>query len=199
MELNFNFSSYSAYPPQGNATPDAVLYAQANRLFWRSYLLVQLRGVWAWIRRRPSRLPSLEEQHPRLTGACFAGSQEVPLSAIRGTENRAGDFDAAFHPLRLDLRQRWVQVALAYLQGRGLPSVELIRLGDACYVRDGHHRVSVARACQHLTIAASLTNWQAKEGSPRSFVEFCPCLPASAARHLSRPPGLNARAAHDAG
>ena len=194
MELNFNFSSYSAYPPQGNASQDAVLYSQANRLFWHSYLWGQLRRLWAWICRRPSRLPSLDGKGSRLTSACYAGCQEVPLSAIRGTENRTGDFDAAFHPLRPELRQRWVHVALAFLQGRGLPPVELVRLGDDCFVRDGHHRVSVARACQQLTIDASVTNWKVK-AEPQPCTAACqPGFPSSPVRRLSRPPGVNARA-----
>jgi hypothetical protein len=173
---------YSAYPPQGNATPEAMLYAHANRLFWRSYLLGQLRRVWCWICRRPSRLQSLESQRARLTNACFTGSQEVPLSAIRGSESRAGDYDTVFHPLQPTLRPRWVQVAAAYLQGRGLPPVELIRVGKAYFVRDGHHRVSAARACQHISISASVTNWQVKEQPRRCAAEGAPGINARAAR-----------------
>ena len=85
----------------------------------------------------------------------------MPLSAIRGSENRVTDFDAHFHPLRYGLRPRWVQVALAILQGRGLPAIELIRAGDCYYVRDGHHRVSVAQACQHGAIEVRVTTWLA--------------------------------------
>ena len=199
MELNFNFSSYSAYPPQGNASPDAVLYSQANQLFWHFYLLGQLRRLWAWICRRSSRLPCLDEQQLRSTSACSAGCQEVPLSAIRGSENRASDFDAAFHPLRPELRQRWVQVALAILQGRSLPPVELIRLGGICYVRDGHHRVSVARALQQLTIDADVTSWKVKAELTSCPAMRNPGLPAPAVGNLSRPPGVNARATQDAG
>jgi hypothetical protein len=141
--------------------------------------------MWCWICRHPSRLQSLESQRTRLTNACFAGSQDVPLSAIRGSESRAGDYDAAFHPLHTTLRQRWVQVAAAYLLDRGLPPVALIRVGKAYFVRDGHHRVSAARACQLISISASVTNWKVKEEARRCAAEGAP--------------GINARAAHSAG
>ena len=161
MELSFNFYNFSQDPPRGNSGQEGVLVQRANQMFQQAYLRGQLSRVWAWLRRRPCRLQSLEQQRSRAADACYSGRQEVPLSAIRGSENRAADFDAHFHPLRYGLRPRWVQVALAVLQGRGLPAIELIRAGDCYYVRDGHHRVSVARACQHGAIEARVTTWLA--------------------------------------
>ncbi len=88
-----------------------------------------------------------------------AGRQEVPLDNIRGTEGRLNDFDDCFHPLDERTRQRWLSIARAQEQGFDLPPVDLIQVGDVYFVRDGHHRISVARAFGRTTITADVTVW----------------------------------------
>jgi hypothetical protein len=73
------------------------------------------------------------------------GSQEIPLDAIVGSVGRYRDFDAAFLPRQSQTRQRWLSVDRAYHQDISLPPVELYRLGATYFVKDGNHRVSVAR------------------------------------------------------
>jgi hypothetical protein len=75
-----------------------------------------------------------------------AGSRTVAINRINGSEGRTGDFDRDFNPLHTRTRDRWMSIAIARSQGNTLPSVELIQLGDGYFVRDGHHRISVARA-----------------------------------------------------
>jgi hypothetical protein len=75
-----------------------------------------------------------------------AGTRTVPISLIKGSEGRSRDFDCDFNPLHSRTRDRWISVALARSQGDSLSLVELIQLGDDYFVRDGHHRISVARA-----------------------------------------------------
>jgi hypothetical protein len=70
----------------------------------------------------------------------------VPVRQIAGSEDRTGDFDADFHPLQWNSRDRWMSVFVAWRRGASLPPVDLMRVGDMYYVRDGHHRISVARA-----------------------------------------------------
>ncbi len=74
-----------------------------------------------------------------------AGMQTVSISQIRGTEGRGHDFDRVFHPLNEETRHRWLSIYRAHMDGVSLPAVELIRVGQEYYVRDGHHRISVAR------------------------------------------------------
>lgn len=78
----------------------------------------------------------------------YAGTQAVAVQEIRGTMERQHDFDAAFRPLTAACKLRWQRVASAMMQGQTLPPVELVRVGDSgsYFVKDGHHRVSVARA-----------------------------------------------------
>ena len=58
------------------------------------------------------------------------------------------------------MHQRWQSVANALDEGVPLPPVQLIQVGAAYYVRDGHHRVSVNRALGQEVIEADVTVWQ---------------------------------------
>lgn len=88
------------------------------------------------------------------------GTQVVPIAQIRGSEGRSGDFDREFNPLQDRSRERWLSVAVARQQGKALPPVELIQIGEVYFVRDGHHRISVARALGQQTIEARVLVWQ---------------------------------------
>jgi hypothetical protein len=90
----------------------------------------------------------------------YEGLQSVPLHQIQGSEGRAQEFTRDFRPLRRHTSERWLRVARAAAQDYGLPPVSLIRFGDIYYVRDGHHRVSVARARGQLVIEAQVTVWE---------------------------------------
>jgi hypothetical protein len=75
-----------------------------------------------------------------------AGLQIVPLDAIVGTVDRAADFDRGFRPTSPRLRSRWERIAAAQRRGESLPPIALYKVGDLYFVRDGHHRVSVAKS-----------------------------------------------------
>ncbi|MGH3317454.1 MAG: hypothetical protein ACRDO0_15040 [Nocardioidaceae bacterium] len=81
---------------------------------------------------------------------------EVPVAEIVGTESetRALDFAADFRLRNRALDERWHRVACAVLSGSPLPPVDLVLVGEMYFVRDGHHRVSVARALGHGVIRA---------------------------------------------
>jgi hypothetical protein len=81
----------------------------------------------------------------RAQGRHTLGSHEVPLHAIVGSVGRYRDFDAVFLPRRSQTRQRWLSIDRAYHEDVSLPPVELYRLGATYFVKDGNHRVSVAR------------------------------------------------------
>jgi hypothetical protein len=83
------------------------------------------------------------------------GVTEIPLEAIAGTTepNRAAQFDEQFRPRPLT-RSRWQRVWLAVAHDVALPPISVVRIGDAYAIRDGHHRVSVAKARGALTIPA---------------------------------------------
>ena len=73
------------------------------------------------------------------------GIRVVDLEKIVGSVGRSRDFDRCFTPLRASVGERWKRVDLAFYRGVELPPVSLYKLGDAYFVEDGNHRVSVAR------------------------------------------------------
>jgi len=102
----------------------------------------------------------------QLQGSSYSGIQVVPVSSIIGSEGRAADFDIDFHPLGEEARERWVSLAIAYLSHLPLPPVQLIRVGEAYFVRDGHHRISVSRAFGQIAMDAEVITWQASPPFP---------------------------------
>ena len=76
----------------------------------------------------------------------YRGLQTVPLDKIVGSVGRYLDFTGAFLPVSQDMGERWRRVATLYLDstGSGAPPVELYKVGDSYFVKDGNHRVSVA-------------------------------------------------------
>lgn len=86
-----------------------------------------------------------------------AGVTVVSLDAIVGSVGRGRDFDRRFRPTSGRSRGRWEQIAAAARRGEALPPVDLVRVGELHFVRDGHHRVSVARALGREDIDAYVT------------------------------------------
>jgi hypothetical protein len=85
------------------------------------------------------------------------GVQTIPLDSIVGTVDRGSQtFDRAFRPATGDLRARWQRIASARRRGVPLPPIDVYRVGELHFVRDGHHRVSVARAQGDTTIDAQV-------------------------------------------
>jgi hypothetical protein len=95
----------------------------------------------------------------KVDARCYAGLRTVPIEQIRGSEGRSEDFDRDFHPLQDHCISRWLRVAAARDQDKVLPPVVLVQAGDVYFVRDGHHRISVARALGQLHIEAEVTVW----------------------------------------
>jgi hypothetical protein len=92
------------------------------------------------------------------------GLQRVPLDSIVGTVDRTKDFDRAFRPTSPRLRARWQRIAEAQRRGESFPPVSLYRIGELHFVRDGHHRVSVARSLGREDIDAYVTEVHTEVG-----------------------------------
>jgi hypothetical protein len=99
----------------------------------------------------------------------FAGTAVVPLDAIVGTVDRGRDFDRSFRPTTGRVRSRWEHIAAAMRRGEAMPPVDLVRIGQIYFVRDGHHRVSVARALGHADIDALVTEVVTRVGAERAI------------------------------
>jgi hypothetical protein len=75
------------------------------------------------------------------------GTVSIPVASIVGTVDRhkAATFDSSFRPPDFS-RGRWTLMYRAARRGAQLPPISVYRVGERHFVRDGHHRVSVARA-----------------------------------------------------
>jgi hypothetical protein len=90
----------------------------------------------------------------RLRSLVDRGVQEVPLAKTVGTLGREREFTRAFLPREESLRKRWEDVKSLAEGPEGFPPVELYKVGEAYFVVDGHHRVSVQRSLGASTIEA---------------------------------------------
>jgi hypothetical protein len=90
----------------------------------------------------------------RLEGQSYRGLKDIPIDDIRGSVGRPNDFDASFLPVKPQMRERWEQLDAAMRGGEAVPPIEVYQLGDVYFVKDGHHRVSVARHLGWKTIPA---------------------------------------------
>jgi hypothetical protein len=143
-------------------------YNTALSRFKSSILQGKISRLKSRIMHCPSWLYDLNDLKPDLSlrGSFYAGIQVVPICSIIGSEGKTSDFDMGFHPIKEAARERWVGMAMAYLSRLPLPPVQLIQVGDAYFVRDGHHRISVSRAFGQTNMDAEVITWQATPPFP---------------------------------
>jgi hypothetical protein len=110
----------------------------------------------------------------RAEGQHYAGARAVPLAAIVGSIGRYRDFDSAFLPRQSQTRGRWLNIDRAHYEELTLPPVELYGLGETYFVKDGNHRVSVARERGQLFVDANVIEIEAPVpiGSLRQLEEW---------------------------
>lgn len=138
---------------------------QSCTLFKRMMLQGKLRRFINHFTRKSSLLVSLSSEiQPEDTHSIFEyGLQAVPLCKIIGSENRCHDFDNQFAPRSFHLLERWIRLSDLFFMDEIIPPVELIQVGDFYFVRDGHHRISVAKALGKEYIDACVKIIQLKE------------------------------------
>ena len=97
------------------------------------------------------------------------GLQTIPLDSIVGSVGRTREFDRSFRPTSSRVRPRWERIANAQRRGKDMPPISVFRVGDLHFVRDGHHRVSVARAQGREDIDAYVTEVSTRIGADRAI------------------------------
>lgn len=76
----------------------------------------------------------------------YIGVKTIPIDKIVGSEGRYQDFDNRFFPKNSHLKNRWERVDEAAIQSIDLPAIKVYEIAGLYFVRDGNHRVSVAKA-----------------------------------------------------
>ena len=92
-----------------------------------------------------------------MVGEKQLGPKTIPVDSIVGSVDRAGEFDRSFRPTSGRARERWQRINLAQRQGKGMPPIDVYRVGGLHFVKDGHHRASVARYRRLEVIEAYVT------------------------------------------
>jgi hypothetical protein len=132
----------------------------ADRAFTRTLRARRRAELKRWLRGEPvecGRLAVYDQLQQRASPDGGLGVREIPVEMISGTlePSRASQFDGSFRPTR-SAGERWKRVWLAEHRGAVLPPIEVVRVGTSYAVRDGHHRVSVAKARGAVTIDATV-------------------------------------------
>lgn len=154
-----------------------------RRAFWQE-MIGHLRG-------KPVELLSFDDIRARLRlrDEHYCGLQDVPLDKIVGSVGRYRDFTNSFLPRSHDMEARWSRVYAAIQSMEGVPPIELYKVGEVYFVRDGNHRVSVAHQLGYKTIQAQVTELptsvELKPGMSADELddtEACECSPCAGNR-----------------
>ena len=109
-------------------------------------------------------LLSYEEVRQKLKthGSSERGLMDIPLNSIVGSLGRYADFTRDFLPRQDANQDRWTRVKLAVSDTVGLPPIDVYKIGEVYFVKDGNHRVSVARQGGAEFIQAWVTEVQTR-------------------------------------
>ena len=120
---------------------------QTERDFERAHNRAFIHKVLAFLLGRSRRLLSFSEVKDKIRWDTenYIGLHVVPINSIIGSVGRYKDFDREFLPVQRALRRRWKSVDDAFYSDVLLPPIQLYKVGDVYFVKDGNHRVSVAR------------------------------------------------------
>ncbi|MFL7890663.1 MAG: hypothetical protein ACK2UM_07505 [Anaerolineales bacterium] len=115
--------------------------------FERAYRKGFWRKLSSWLTGARNELLPFDAVRERIPihGQHYLGLRQVPVEQIVGSLGRYRDFDRAFLPRQARTRSRWVSIDSAHYEDIVLPPVDLFKIGEIYFVRDGNHRVSVAR------------------------------------------------------
>jgi len=131
----------------------------AVRDFRRARREASLQQLLARVRGKSADLLAYNQvsEQLKISGGEELGLQEIPLDAIVGSVGRYQDFTRSFMPRSDQDAERWVRVKTAVNDMHGISPIDVYKVGDAYFVIDGNHRVSVARQLGSETISARVT------------------------------------------
>ncbi len=127
--------------------------------FYDAHRQASLKTVMSKIFGHHSDLYSYDDvlKNLRMRGQVQRGVEEIPMDAIIGSVGRYTDFTRDFLPKRSSDSERWARVKMATETSEGVPPIEVYKLGETYFVKDGNHRVSIARQNGQSHIEAYIT------------------------------------------
>jgi nucleotide-binding universal stress UspA family protein len=143
---------------------DLPAFSKAIYDFHKARSQAALKEILARITGESTQLLSFDEvcQKLKVKGSFVRGLRDIPLDAIIGSVGRYNDFTRDFLPKQDMDEARWARVRLAATDLVGLDPIEVYQIGEAYFVKDGNHRVSVARQLGTTHIQAHVTEIQTR-------------------------------------
>ncbi|HKI55372.1 MAG TPA: universal stress protein [Anaerolineales bacterium] len=141
-----------------------LTYEVAVRDFKRARKQAAVQHLLAQLSGRSNELLAYGDVYKQLggEGTIERGIQEIPLKAIVGSVGRYDDFTRDFLPKKDSIQERWARVKTLIFDMAGMGPISVYQIGDVYFVRDGNHRVSVARQLGTPTISALVTEVKTK-------------------------------------
>lgn len=135
------------------------LQAEGRVIFDRAFFLAFWEEIREQLQHKPVGLLSYDEVKAKLhlSDQTYKGLQEIPLDRIVGSVGRYKDFTRNFLPKNPEMAHRWANVYAHMNNLEGLPAIDVFQVDDVYFVRDGNHRVSIARQTGLETIEAYVT------------------------------------------
>lgn len=133
---------------------------EGSMSFEKAYRIGRNRVLPVWGIRQENFVLSLDEflQIAKPHNKTYLGIQDIPVERIIGTEDRMSDFSRGFYPVRSNMERRWIGVKRLMLSGRLSDAISVFEYGSYYFVRDGNHRVSVAKTNNIEFISAEVTS-----------------------------------------
>lgn len=133
-----------------NIIANADFESALRKSFWKS--------IFGWFFKNDNHLLSFDDIRQQIPwkGQYDLGMREILLDDIIGSVGRYQDFDRSFLPKQNRMRSRWVNIDKAHLKEIVLPPIEVYKIGSVYFVKDGNHRVSVARERGQVYIEAEV-------------------------------------------
>jgi hypothetical protein len=139
-------------------------FARAIQDFRSARQKATLREIIARIKGESIELLSFEEVRKKLKAqvSSIQVLKDIPIVSIVGSVNRYQDFLRDFLPRHNIDAERWSNIDVANQGMIGLPPIEVYQIGEAYFVIDGNHRVSVAKQLGAIEIQAYVTKVQSR-------------------------------------
>ena len=144
-----------------NINANKLAYLRSESEFDRARIKAFVEMVMGLITGHQLHLLSFDEvvEKLRLRQAIYRGLQDIPIKNIAGSTGRYEDFTRTFLPRRSHKRdkERWRNIYTLAVTGKGFPPIDVYKIDQVYFVKDGNHRVSVARELGWETIQAHVT------------------------------------------
>jgi hypothetical protein len=102
-------------------------------------------------------------------GESYAGTSDILINKIIGSENRNRDYAEGFFPAHSWMGGRWTKIWDLMKKNKLEEPIQVLEYGGIYFVRDGHHRVSTGRLLGREYIHARVTKLTVPYMLPETF------------------------------